>query len=150
MAEYEKFIRDNFGENASLVLAKYPASTEEEVQHQMERLVTDFDFALAAKFVARSMSEVNKKTYLYKFMYALPGQPYGAYHKSELYFVFHPAYWEPDPESSNVSDYVMDLWIRFARTGDPNGGINTTWPRYNPEKDKYIEMGATHVIKNRY
>jgi para-nitrobenzyl esterase len=150
VAEYEKFIRDNFGENASLVLARYPASSEEEVQHQMERLVTDFDFASTAKFVARSMSEVNENTYLYKFTYALPGQPYGAYHTSDLYFVFRPDYWKPDPESSNVSDYVMDLWIRFARTGDPNGGINVTWPRYDPEKDQYLEIGTRPAVKNGY
>lgn len=35
--EYEQYIRDYFGENASRVLTKYPARTSEEVPHQMAK-----------------------------------------------------------------------------------------------------------------
>jgi hypothetical protein len=28
-----------------------------------------------------------------------------------------------------VTNTVVDLWTRFAKTGNPNGGINVTWPR---------------------
>ena len=150
ISQYEQFIRDSFGENASQILAKYPASTKEEVQHQMERITTDIDFASVAKFVAGSMADLNQSTYLYKFTYVLPGQPNGAYHTSELYFVFRPSYWNPDPTSSKVSDYMMDLWIRFAKTGNPNGGINVTWPEYNTEKDQYLDIGVTPVVKTGY
>lgn len=150
VSQYEQFIRDSFGENASQILAKYPASTKEEVQHQMERITTDIDFASAAKFVAGSMADLNQSTYLYKFTYVLPGQPNGAYHTSELYFVFRPSYWNPDPTSSEISDYMMDLWVRFAKTGNPNGGINVTWPEYNTEKDQYLDIGVTPVVKTGY
>ena len=33
----------------------------------------------------------------------------------------------PDPA---VTDNLVDLWTRFAKTGNPNGGMNVTWPRY--------------------
>jgi para-nitrobenzyl esterase len=99
--KYEQFIRAHFGKNASRFLAKYPAYTKKVTQHQMERITTDIDFALAAKFVAGFIADLNQSTYLYKFIYVLPGQPNGAYHTSELYFV-------------------------FTRTGNPNGEIKVT------------------------
>ncbi len=150
VADYEQFLSDSFGESAIYMLATYPARTKEEVQHQMERITTDFDFALASKFIAVSMANLNQSTYLYRFSYVLPGQPNGAYHTSELYFVFRPGYWNPDPASSAVSDYVMDMWTRFAKTGNPNGGINVTWPKYSTEKDQYLDIGATPVVKTGY
>jgi para-nitrobenzyl esterase len=148
--QYKQYIRDSFGQNATQILAKYPASTKEEVQHQMEKITTDIDFAAAAKFVAGSMANLNQSTYLYKCTYVLPGQPNGAYHTSELYLVFQPSYWNPDSNSSGVSDYMMDLWVRFAKTGNPNGGINVTWPKYNIEKDQYLDIGMIPTVKTGY
>lgn len=148
--DYEQFLHDSFKESAIYVLAKYPARTKEEVQHQMERIATDFDFALASKFIAGSMSGLNQSTYLYKFTYVLPGQPNGAYHTSELYFIFRPSYWKADPTSIVVSDYMMNMWIRFAKTGNPNGGINVTWPEYSSEKDQYLDIGVNPVVKSGY
>ncbi len=69
---------------------------------------------------------------------------------SELYFVFRPSYWQADPTSTDVSDYVMDMWTRFAKTGNPNGGINVTWPKYSSEKDQYLDIGVTPVVKTGY
>lgn len=148
--DYWKFLRDNFGEDAYQTLARYPAKNKEEVQYRMERIATEINFALASRFIAGSMSNLNQSTYLYKFTYVLPGQPMGAYHTSELYFVFRPSYWKADSTSAAVSDYVMDMWTRFAKTGSPNGGINVTWPQYSNEKDQYLDIGETPVVKAGY
>jgi para-nitrobenzyl esterase len=132
------------------MLARYPARNDSEVQYRIERIATDIDFALASKFIAGSMADLNLSTYLYKFTYVLPGQPHGAYHTSELYFVFRPSYWKADPTSSAVSDYMMDMWTRFANTGNPNGGINVTWPQYHNENDQYLDIGVVPVAKTGY
>ena len=148
--DYWKFLQDSFGPDAFKMLARYPARNDSEVQYRIERIATDIDFALASKFIAGSMANLNQSTYLYKFTYVLPGQSYGAYHTSELYFVFRPSYWKADPTSSAVSDYVVDMWTRFAKTGNPNGGINVTWPQYSNEKDQYLDIGVAHVVKTGY
>jgi len=74
---YETYIRDHFGPDATTILAKYPAKTPAEVQHQMERIMTDFDFSDAAKFAAGSMAGLNQNTYLYCLTCPVPGQPSG-------------------------------------------------------------------------
>nr|WP_320160804.1 carboxylesterase/lipase family protein [uncultured Methanoregula sp.] len=147
---YETYIRDHFGPGAGAVLAKYPATNPEEVQYQMERIMTDFDFSDAAKFAAGSMAGLNQSTYLYRFTYPVPGQSLGVFHGSELLFVFRPAFMKPDPVSSRVSDTIMEYWTQFAKTGNPNGGMNMTWPQYTRENGKYLDIGETPVVKTGY
>lgn len=149
--EYEQYIRDYFEENASQILTKYPARMPEEVPHQIARIITDFDFDDAAKLAAGSMSNLNQSTYLYRFTYVLPGQPNGAFHGSELPFVFRPSsILKLDPDNSTVSDNIMDYWVRFAKIGNPNGGVNVTWPKYNAEKDQYLDIGEVPVVKTGF
>lgn len=148
--EYEKFIRDRFGKDADAVLARYPANSTEEVQLRLKQLMTDYDFTDAAKFVAGSMADVNRNTYLYRFSYVMPGQSLGAFHGSELLFVFRPPTVKPDAVSSTVSDTMMDLWVRFAKTGDPNGGMNVPWPQYTRAGDQYLDIGDIPRVKSGY
>jgi para-nitrobenzyl esterase len=145
--EYQTFIRNRFGKDADAVLAKYPASSTAEVQLRLEQIMTDFDFTDAAKFVAGSMADLNVNTYRYQYSYVLPGQPYGAFHGSETILLFKVPI-PLDPVSDSVSENLIDLWTRFAKTGDPNGGMNVTWPKYTREAGRYLDIGAVPVVKS--
>jgi len=35
---------------------------------------------------------------------------------------------------------MMKLWVRFARTADPNGA-GVDWPRYDAAQDNHLELG---------
>jgi carboxylesterase type B len=35
----------------------------------------------------------------------------------------------------------MQVWARFAATGDPNGPGMPRWPAYSPVDDPYLELG---------
>jgi para-nitrobenzyl esterase len=146
--EYQKFLRDNFGKDSGAVFAKYPANSTPDVQHQLSLMMTDLDFTDAAKFAAGSMGDLNQSTYLYRFSYDLPGQPLGAFHSSELFMVFSPPSPFTDPMSTRVSSNMMDLWVRFAKTGDPNGGMNVTWPKYTKEQGQYLDIGNISTVKS--
>ncbi|OTB03037.1 hypothetical protein M426DRAFT_61060 [Hypoxylon sp. CI-4A] len=74
-------------------------------------------------------------TYAYRFN-TRPGGLAPAYrgveHFSEVAFVFaNPTTVGPWPEYRKLSDQVSSQWLRFARTGDPNGEGLPHWPRYN-------------------
>nr|WP_321352585.1 carboxylesterase/lipase family protein [uncultured Methanoregula sp.] len=150
VSAYEQYIRNRFGTYAPDVLTAYPAKNPSEAQYQMERIMNDFDFTEAARFVANSHTGINQTTYIYRFSYEMPGQPLGAFHGSELYFVFRPASMNPDPVSAGVSDMMMDLWTRFAKTGNPNGRMNVTWPQYSNTTGKYLDIGALPSVKTDY
>ncbi len=146
--EYVSLIQNYFGTDADEVLAQYPAGSTEEVQLQLARIMTDYDFSDAAKFAAGSMADVNPDTYLYRYSYILPGQPNGAFHGSETLLLFGMAKeLKADPE---VTDNIVDLWTRFAKTGDPNGGMNVTWPQYTRDGGRYLDIGDIPTVKSGY
>ena len=147
--EYRLFIQNRFGSDAAAVLAKYPANSTAEVQLQLEQIMTDYDFTDAVKFVAGSMAETNQSTYRYLYSYVIPGQPDGAFHGSETYLLFKIPL-PPNPVNDQVSDNLIDLWTRFAKTGNPNGGMNVTWPKYTREGVQYLDIGAVPIVKSGY
>ena len=68
-------------------------------------------------------------TFAYRFDRAPADRPFGATHASEIEYVFGAL--SPDrpwtEDDLRLSTAIGDLWVAFARTGDPGGG----WPRYD-------------------
>jgi para-nitrobenzyl esterase len=143
VAEYAGFIRGRFGKDADAVLAKYPAKSTDEVQVRLAQIMTDYDFSDSVKFAAASMGDISPDTYVYRYGYILPGQPNGAFHGSEALLLFGV----PVPADPAVRENVMDLWTRFAKTGNPNGGMNLSWPGYTRDKGQYLEINVTDSVK---
>jgi para-nitrobenzyl esterase len=144
VAEYETLIRDRFGKDADSVLAKYPASSVAEVQLRLVQIMTDYDFSDSVKFAAASMGDISQDTYVYRYSYIIPGQPYGAFHGSELALLFGM----PIPADPSVAADVVDLWTRFAKTANPNGGMDLSWPNYTRGKGQYLDINETVAVKN--
>jgi para-nitrobenzyl esterase len=102
---------------------------------------------------ARLMSARGVPTYVYMFSRAgedSANQARGAYHSSEITFVFgrtHPL--QPSagsaPYDSTVAEAMSDYWVSFATTGDPNSGPSAgrwpRWPRYEAATDALLEIG---------
>jgi para-nitrobenzyl esterase len=142
--EYVTFIRGRFGNDADADLAKYPANSTAEVQIRLAQIMTDYDFSDSVKFAAGSMADMNQSTYLYRYSYVMPGLNLGAFHGSETLMLFGVPGVKPDPA---VAGNLVDLWTRFAKTGNPNGGMNVTWPNYTRAGGQYLDIGNSPVVK---
>jgi para-nitrobenzyl esterase len=46
----------------------------------------------------------------------------------------------PVPPDPALVMRVQDYWLRFARTGDPNGGAGPAWPRYSAASDEHLVL----------
>ena len=148
--EYQAFIRTRFGNNADAVLAKYPANSTGEVQARLEQIMTDYDFTDAVKSVAGSMADTNTSTWRYQYSYVLPTAnlaKLGAFHGSEALLIFR-ALPDRDPATDLVSENLIDIWTRFAKTGDPNGGMSVTWPKYSRATGQYLDINDTLTVKS--
>jgi len=145
--EYVSFVRNYFGKDADAVLLQYPANSTQEVQLRLAQIMTHYDFSDSAKFAAGSMADLDRSTYLYRYSYILPGQPNGAFHGSETLLLFGLPGIKSDPA---VGDNLVDLWTRFAKTGDPNGGMNVIWPQYTRAGDQYLDINETPTVKSGY
>jgi para-nitrobenzyl esterase len=73
----------------------------------------------------------SKPAYAYLFSRALPGDESGAFHSSDLWYVFHSFRhsWRPyNPGDEELSIGIVDFWTNFAKYGNPNGSEgNDRW-----------------------
>ncbi|MFX0137905.1 MAG: carboxylesterase family protein, partial [Candidatus Hodarchaeota archaeon] len=54
-------------------------------------------------------------------------------------------------ETVSLSKKMMDFWISFAKTGNPNHKSALNWPQYNIEKRKTIIFNTNiEVIEDPY
>ncbi|WP_321507503.1 carboxylesterase family protein [uncultured Methanoregula sp.] len=142
--EYLPFLKSRFDNNADTVFKKYPANSTSGVQTRLEQMTTQDDFIDSVKFAAGSMGDISPDTYMYRYSYIIPGQPYGAFHGSELFLLFGVPHIDVDP---SVAANVVDLWTRFTKTGNPNGGMDVTWPNYTRENGRYLDINITPSVR---
>lgn len=45
---------------------------------------------------------------------------------------------------------MMDYWVRFAATGNPNAPHQMHWPRYDGKHERILELDETKTRLTRY
>ncbi len=103
-----------------------------------------------AKFVAQSM---NSPVYFYVFTRIPPtkeGEQYGAFHSAEIPYVFGTLNSSEGYGATDfaLSERMMDYWVNFAKTGDPNGAGLPLWPVYDKREETYLEFGGEITAKS--
>jgi para-nitrobenzyl esterase len=112
----------------------------------------DYMFTIPAVRLAEAQTPQNPNVYMYRFSWQTPvldGQ-LGACHALELPFVFETL----DEARGLVSDdapvdlaaSVHGAWVRFAASGDPNGGDLPQWPRYDVDTRAVMDFDATRTV----
>ncbi|HEC40371.1 hypothetical protein LCGC14_0753710 [marine sediment metagenome] len=95
----------------------------------LDAIHTDYEFRIPAIRLAEAQSQHQKNTYMYLFSWKSPFREgkFGAMHGLEVGFVFNTL-WDRDfamiarktEETQKLSEQMMDVWISFARSGNPN------------------------------
>lgn len=97
-------------------------------------------------FADKQVNLGRDSTYLYCFDRQLPGDDAGAFHSSELWYVFETMdrSWRPFEEVDRTLSTVMSgYWANFARIGDPNGEGLPQWSKYTKESKRTLHLGTT-------
>lgn len=144
---YRALVRGVYGALAEEVLALYPVKEASEIPKAMAALLGDLGFVAGMRAFVRGMTGAKSKAYLYHFTMRPPG-PFGdrlgAFHGAEIPFVFDnlgQGLAPSDGRRQALAKVMSDSWIRFARTGDPNGLGLPHWPPYDPATDCHLEFG---------
>src|SRR5271170_5069355 len=108
---------------------------------------TDGIFACGAHTADQMLAQFTT-TYTYEFndenapppQSDIPGLtfPLGAYHGSEIQYLFDSDYFYLlDASQQQLASAMVSYWTTFAATGNPNSAANPTWAPYDPTIDEF-------------
>ncbi len=142
VAGFQATAKQRFGTRADELAKVYPASSDQEAWKASAALMRDQIFGLQMRTWARMQTKTGKSpAYLYYFSHVPPGaEHYGAYHASEIAYVFGTGRNWQDADRK-LSDLMSSYWVNFATTGNPNRKGLPAWPKYDEKKDVALGLG---------
>lgn len=152
VGKYQSFLKARFGDNAGKAFALFPSDRAEDVAPAIDRFLTVAANAQPARFMAQSMEGMKSRAYLYHFT-RLPDtamtRKLKVHHGADLAFVFgnmkkSDGYTDVDLK---LAEQMMQYWVNFAKTGDPNGAGLPNWPAYERATDLNLEFFDTIRIQ---
>jgi len=124
-----------------------------------DAIITDLMFRISTVRFLEAQRLHQKNVYNYLFTWESPGLDgnLGACHALELGFVFNTLklrgmknFCGEGPEAESLSEKVMDAWIAFAHSGNPNHGGLPEWTPYDAEKRTTMLLGKECKIANSF
>lgn len=92
----------------------------------------------------KNQEKLGKKTpFIYHFTRQLPGDKAGAFHSSELWYVFatYKRCWRPFTEEDiKLADIISSYWANFIKKQDPNDKKLTEWRAYSSENPVRMKL----------
>jgi para-nitrobenzyl esterase len=148
------------------VLAFYPFASYPVGGEALGASGTDGIFSCPARNADQLLSNfVTTYTYEFNDENAPPSQsafgglltfPLGAYHSSELAYLFKgvDVFGLPvslSPKQKQLSDAMVSYWTQFAKTGDPNSSGEPVWSPYSASSDQFQSLiPPTPVVESNF
>ncbi len=143
------YIERNFAGQESAALQVYAARNDAEVPAVLADLVSDTQYLYGTREMLRTLAPNGPPLYRYVFTQRRNGAAIPPIHGDELQYAFdtlpalHRNRLRPfNATDESVAGAMADAWVRFVKTGDPNGGSLPAWPRYTAESERYLEFGS--------
>jgi para-nitrobenzyl esterase len=166
--EYDNAVTALWGSSlAPVVLELYPYSSYPSGGVALGASGTDGIFSCPARNADQALSQfVTTYTYEFNDENAPPSQSYfgglltfplGAYHTSELQYLFKGANFFGLPVAALshkqvlLSDAMVSYWTQFAKTGNPNSSAEPVWSPYSASTDQFQSfIPPTPVVESNF
>jgi para-nitrobenzyl esterase len=143
--DFAGLVSSNFNALSSDALALYPVRAEEEIRIRVAELFGDTQFNYGTRLLAQSNSHQVANTWRYLFAKRRPSQIDGPHHGQEVAHVFGNLFAKVtsvendyDLRDEFISNAMLNYWVQFAYTGNPNQAELPEWTRYELGSDNMI------------
>jgi para-nitrobenzyl esterase len=144
--------QQRYGANAGQFLRFYPGLTDAQASESAAREAGDrFLYAPITTWLSRR--NATSPVYVYRFSHVEPGVSsgeYGAFHTSELPYMFDTLHVSPERPFTEVDRTVVEQFSgaieAFVKVGDPNGGNIPHWPPMTTHGKQVMEFGKSAVL----
>lgn len=153
LEEFRKRATAQYGDSMKEFEALYPAATDAAVRDAWLASLRDAGMTLQMRTWARRVTAAGGRAYLYWFSHVAPNpnrSALGAYHASEIAYVFNNLIrnWSYTATDRQVADRLSSYWTNFAASADPNRAGLPPWAPYDAEKEPYMDLGDSFVLRN--
>ncbi len=142
--DVQDWVAENVPEQQAALLAT--VAGEPDARSAMDRLRTAQEMLCPSRYLAARINEAGGRAWVYYFSRQRAGSGgdrLRVYHGTELPYVFnqHDS-WLPTEEADYaLTEAILDYWVQFARTGDPNLAGRPPWPVHSREDPVVMELG---------
>ncbi len=146
-ADFKKQAQQRFGDLAETFLKFYPSDDDAQSSLSQKQSAREQGMISMSLWAAERARTSKAKAWTYYFSRGIPWleQPqYGAFHSSELPYVFGNLKLMNRPWAQidrQVSETMMSYWVNFATTGDPNSKGLKPWPAFDVKNPITMEFG---------
>jgi len=143
-SDLEQSIDNRAPENRAALLAEL--EQESDVRRAMDRINTASDMLCPSRNLASTVTSLGGRGWVYYFSRKRSGSggdKLGAYHGAEIPYVFntHDDWLPSDTIDRKLTEAIMDYWVQFATTGNPNLPGYPEWPVYRETNPAVMELG---------
>jgi para-nitrobenzyl esterase len=149
-SDYQTALARTFDGASAAIATQYPSRAFASPNDALTQVTADAFFVCPARRTAQLLAGAGDNTYLYSFNGTLSGTPFEqlagiAFHSAELPYVFGTSDELGSVSAGDrpLSDAIQRYWLRFAKTGDPNGGSDPMWPAYTQASDQHLSLDRT-------
>lgn len=122
-------------------------SPEADARQKLDQLATGFNYTCPSLALAEANAKHGSNSWVYQFTKSRDGElgsQMGSYHGAELPYVFdtHDDWLPTSSEDYQLTDSLIQYWLNFAATGDPNTSTLPEWTAYTQAGDAVQYLGV--------
>jgi para-nitrobenzyl esterase len=154
-ADAAAYARKTFAELADEYLKLYPATSDAQAAKSARAFRTNSALANARTLARLQAKNGKSRVYWYYFSHlsptpegliwgGRPAQAWGAYHGSELVYVFNAfplQDWNWRPVDLKLGDVISSMWVNFAKSGAPGAPGLAEWPAFTTDSERLMHFG---------
>ena len=155
---YQKSVKGIFGDWSDEALKYYPGSTDDEAWHGFGNAFRDMGFAWPSYAWVNLQSKTGKSPAYAAFLaqpstmsFSQDPRRIGVAHADDIMYLNGHFLTQPDkyPHEAAVAEIMLQYWVNFIKTGNPNAKGLPYWPTFDDSKPTTMQFsnGASLIMR---